>query len=714
MNYFLNFLGTLTLIFCFNIYSDSEIIEEVLVTGLKTGEVAAIDAPAAINAISGKTIDKLGFDGIEDFLGQIPGVAIDSDGNGGVHLSARSISGEAGDPFIGIYLDDTPFNTASLGYMQPSVNPFDLQQVEFLRGPQGSLYGAGAIGGVVRFLSNRPDMSGFDMKVAATISDTDGGGVDDYANVMLNFPLSDRAAARLVLTSQNHSGFMNYPNINITEGGDKEVKESRFILDFDITDNLQFRFNWRDYDSTQDMSWTSYMDLTELSKNYTNLAAYANPSEYSYEINSYTFDYKGDLVNVFLNISQNSVKDYFSDSYFGNQLKWGYPVDIDATELRISSSSGSNFDWLVGYTLQDLNQVNYISAPAFGLIDQVTDLAQERAAFFADVSFHMMDQRLHVSLGYRDYEDDRVTTDPGINLIDGRKWSDTHHKFNVGYDLSDNYLVYFTNSKGGRSGLSQYATTKGYADLKGIPINQFTDGDVITSNEVGLKGTFMDSKLKIDLTYYTWDWKGIIQNTPAVTGFNVKAVNAGDVENDGIEALIEYFPTDSLYFRFAGSKADPKYSKGSSQFFGTYNPATNDVIRNSDGTPTITTADIFVKGDPLGAQKDWTLNFLAGYNWESKLGMATANVTYRKEPGTIIFLRDPSQKGHADAFGIADLRINLETDENFSYQFFIENLTGEEVMAGWSFGDFYAPYGWGSPGGVTQPRRIGFGMRYQL
>ena len=76
--------------------------------------------------------------------------------------------------------------------------------------------------------------------------------------------------------------------------------------------------------------------------------------------------------------------------------------------------------------------------------------------------------------------------------------------------------------------------------------------------------------------------------------------------------------------------------------------------------------------------------------------------------------RDPSQKGHADAFGIADLRINLETDENFSYQFFIENLTGEEVMAGWSYGDFYAPYGWGSPGGVTQPRRIGFGMRYQL
>ena len=127
-----------------------------------------------------------------------------------------STGGES--PTVGFYLDETaltPPAMAQNGKVVIDPGLFDLNRVEILRGPQGTLYGAGSMGGTVKLVTNQPDLQRFGVDAQGAFSDTDGGGFNHTENAMLNLPLVQGIAAlRIVGTNENISGWIDRDVLN--------------------------------------------------------------------------------------------------------------------------------------------------------------------------------------------------------------------------------------------------------------------------------------------------------------------------------------------------------------------------------------------------------------------------------------------------------------------------------------------------------------------
>jgi len=113
---------------------------------------------------------------------------------------------------VGFYLDETPLSASAVALNGRTVidaDLFDLNHVEVLRGPQGTLYGAGSMGGTIKLVTNPPKLSTFEGAASVDLSQTDGGGTNGGGNLMLNFPIGDKAALRFVTTDKYISGWID-------------------------------------------------------------------------------------------------------------------------------------------------------------------------------------------------------------------------------------------------------------------------------------------------------------------------------------------------------------------------------------------------------------------------------------------------------------------------------------------------------------------------
>src|SRR5450755_4157277 len=199
-------------------------LQEVVVTATRRA-VEAQDLPISITAVTGAELEQSGIEDISALAHSMAGVNYTDKGPfGGVNGSTLIIrglnsEGTAGQlalaspvvPPVATYVDDTPlfFN----------LRLEDLDRVEILRGPQGTLYGSGSLGGTVRFVQNAPDPSGFDAKVEAGLSKTaHTHALNEDVNGMLNLPLSDTFAVRLNASWTDEAGFINQPNLYVLDG----------------------------------------------------------------------------------------------------------------------------------------------------------------------------------------------------------------------------------------------------------------------------------------------------------------------------------------------------------------------------------------------------------------------------------------------------------------------------------------------------------------
>jgi outer membrane receptor protein involved in Fe transport len=188
-------------------------LEEIIVTAQKRTENLQ-QTPISITAITGDTLLQQGVTNLESVMEQTPGVAFRSFGPGQTEIEMRGLESEGGtSPTVGFYLDETAL-TGPTGSQNGKVvidpNLFDLQRVEILRGPQGTLYGAGSMGGTVRLITNPPDLTGFSAKTQASVSKTEGGGWNHAENAALNVALvPDILAIRLVVSNDYDDGWIS-------------------------------------------------------------------------------------------------------------------------------------------------------------------------------------------------------------------------------------------------------------------------------------------------------------------------------------------------------------------------------------------------------------------------------------------------------------------------------------------------------------------------
>lgn len=190
--------------------SDSAALGEIVVTAQRRTEDAK-EVPTSISVLGAAALENSHIEGLEDISRAVPGLSFGSGGGPGLdNIEMRGISSSAGSATVGLYLDDVPITVTNLynGAVEPRL--FDLDRVEVLRGPQGTLYGASSMGGAIRFISKQPDLTTFGGSVESLVSGTRHGGVNYDEQGVVNIPIVEgKAAVRLGVDIGEDSGYID-------------------------------------------------------------------------------------------------------------------------------------------------------------------------------------------------------------------------------------------------------------------------------------------------------------------------------------------------------------------------------------------------------------------------------------------------------------------------------------------------------------------------
>ena len=185
-------------------------LDEIVVTAQRRAERLQ-DVPEAISALSGDMLNQMRLQGNADLAAYVPSLSFDVLGPGETTLAIRGLGTAYGlEPAVSLYLNETPLDIRTDGYAgAPDIDFFDVDRVEVLRGPQGTLYGASSMGGAIRILTAQPDPTAVAVNAEVGGSSTDGGGLGYLTKSAVNLPLSPDAAIRIVGAFEHVPGYIN-------------------------------------------------------------------------------------------------------------------------------------------------------------------------------------------------------------------------------------------------------------------------------------------------------------------------------------------------------------------------------------------------------------------------------------------------------------------------------------------------------------------------
>jgi outer membrane receptor protein involved in Fe transport len=656
-------------------------IEEITVTAQKRTE-RLIDVPLSITAFSGQSIVDSGAVQLSDFIQTAPGVGIVDDQSGTQNIQIRGINSTFGNAPVGYYLDELPFSL--IGNTQvPDVRTYDLDRIEVLRGPQGTLYGDGSIGGTIRLLTKDPDLGGFAGNLDLTGANVKDGGSNYAVKGMLNMPIAkDLAALRIVGSREETGGWID----NVTTGEDdqneRDIDNYRAKLRIAPTDRLDVVFGW----------WHNEEDVTGdgLARDDRTTADPAATYDVEYDLYSATVRYDFGGVNL---VSASSWLDYQDDSItwiagtfdFLNETG----QDVFSQEVRLVSDTDSALRWSTGLYFRKTERDTYAALPAF-FFTQDIDMESKAWAAFGELTWTVLDEAVDITVGGRYFEDKldyAEVVDPFLlGLIQGVdptfdgaynvKFDTFNPRFNVAWRPAENWTVYANVAKGFRSGQAQPAISLGLALLSGLSIPSAIDPENLWSYELGVKGTFMDGRALVEAAIYHNDWKKL--QVPVAVSPQVRAlVNGGSAQTRGAEVGLTLMPLKGLTFNLSAAYTDAEF--------------TDDVtgINISDG-------------DRIPEVPKTTFASSATYRWpllDGMDGFVYAGMQNNAKRTDELNFAEPGQ-----AITSIDLRVGLEAAHWAAY-LFADNLNDED--------DAVSPYALGPQGPATRlmPRTIGLQLR---
>jgi iron complex outermembrane receptor protein len=187
-------------------------LEEIVVTAEKRDSTVQA-TPISMTALSSADIAEQNIGSVQDLVGAIPGISLRTAGPGQTEYEMRGLGSSGGSvATVGFYLDETPLSASAVALNGRTVidaDLYDLNHTEILRGPQGTLYGAGSMGGTIKLVTNPPKLNSFEGSAAVDASQTSGGSTNGRGSLMLNFPIGDIVALRVVTTDKYISGWID-------------------------------------------------------------------------------------------------------------------------------------------------------------------------------------------------------------------------------------------------------------------------------------------------------------------------------------------------------------------------------------------------------------------------------------------------------------------------------------------------------------------------
>jgi iron complex outermembrane recepter protein len=581
-------------------------VEEVVVTARKQVERLQ-DVPMSITALSSEDLEKSGAITLSDIAHEVPGLNVVSAAPGQNQLIIRGISSAGGIPTVGFYIDDTPIastdNVAGAA-MDPALA--DLERVEVLRGPQGTLYGASSMGGTVKYVTHQPDLSEQQAWFDTTVSDTAHGGLNYQFSGMLNQPIvSDELALRVVGFYRYQDGYIDRypidPNNYLASAPGPVAKDVntenaygvRAAVEFKPTDSLTItpsvfvqRMNLGapfTFDSppgsfsnpiqTRDVKEPSSDTLQLYSLNINDNLGWVNlTSSTSYRIQNFAA-VEDDSKDI----------DYYLDPSVQSYV---YPVGFlnifinnDFTEeVRGSFGDGPVHGLLGVFYLNEQNHNKYDeSIPdgynvAFGtpfgnatFFNWFLNDTDQQWAVFGELNYDIT-SKLTLTGGLRFFGITQTLTSVLNGVFNGglsatRGNSEDHGidpKFEATYHFDSDVLAYITAAKGFRQGgpVTAIPVSVCGADLAALGLNSSPNSfkpDSLWNYELGVKSNWLDNRLTLNGDIYYVDWSQVQQLVTLPTCGYVFTGNFGQAVSKGAELEAQIEPVNNLFFHLGAA-----------------------------------------------------------------------------------------------------------------------------------------------------------------
>ncbi len=680
---------------------------------------------SSISVLEAGQLEKLQATQLTDYANYVPGFQVSSGGTPGqATVSMRGIAPLSSGSTVGTYIDDTPLGSSGL-YQQAvtfalDLLPYDVDHIEILRGPQGTLYGAGSMGGLVKYVMKQPDLQETEFRAGGGVSSVKQGGTGNDVRLGFNLPLVENSLGLRAGYSRNkipgyidnsvtgekdiNSGSQSSARVALLWRGDSaDVKLSamRQTIDSDNdasvslrTDALRpigkdlshqlwvnepFKKTINYYAATidWDLGWADFSSASGYSKTVTD------------QITDQTVAY-GNFTDLALGLPDPG-SSYFDAGLFLKRF---------TQEFRLTSKTDTSFEWMLGafYSHERgnysqaiyLNQLDGSPLPApfgdaFGTLAylELPSLYIEKA-LFAHGTYKFTD-RFKLGAGVR-YSKNRqkfsqnvsagallpIADEPGDSREGVFTWS-----LSPQFQMTPDSMVYAKVATGYQPGGPNVS-------FPGLPPK--VDSSTLTSYEVGMKGLFADRRAQVDLAAYRIDWKDI----QVPTSFEGKngLVNGGTATTQGLELATMYIPNADLQFGFNAAYTKASLSEDYETIFIPSPPNVVELTTglNGDRLPYVPKFSASFTGDYYFPVGSWEGNIGGGMRWT---GDRTAGTTERQvitddgNPPTVLatVITPPSK---LDSYYALDLHAGVMND-HWSIRAYVKNATDERAYS--SIGD---------------------------
>ncbi|MGC4027438.1 MAG: TonB-dependent receptor [Steroidobacteraceae bacterium] len=598
-------------------------LDEVIVTAQKRDENVR-DVPSSLSVISGDNLKTRQIVSIDDLARSVPNLSITTQGKSGQgQYAVRGVSspgtpGTIGQPTVGMYIDDvsisTPTGGSRSGFTAPNI--FDVARVEVLRGPQGTLYGSGAMGGTIRFISNEPDLHSFRTSLLASLSNTDGSsGLSYVTQGVVNVPLIEGSLGlRIGARVSEEQGYIDTTNL-ITGKVSENVQKTQVVrasLKYESTDGsltvLPAVFAQRDrpdgsFNHSPAAGNTAETRVDLVTRDEVFVPSLTIKKSFSLgTLTSATSYFYRDSVNV----TDRSVQTAAPALGFIWVTPYYLTADVTqvAEELRFASKSmeesGLPISWLVGAygsrhrTVGDARMVfsdytNFVPAVnnayaanpdraayilTFGddMYTQISSATITQYAAFGEFSWRPIGPlTLTAGLRYMTATNSADNFSSGLyqgftaSYAEKLKSNATTPKLAAHYAISDTVSVYANAINGFRlGGVGQPVPTNpnsviGATCIQALAQNGLTKSpttyaaDSLWNYELGTKGIYFDNRLSVDVAVYYIRWSDVQQPIGLGNCQYGYVINAGLAESKGVDAEIRARLTRQLELSLAGS-----------------------------------------------------------------------------------------------------------------------------------------------------------------
>lgn len=565
------------------------------------------DVPLSVTAYSQEELTQKGIIGFEGIARETPGVALNKATDNNARFTTRGISTNGWNAGLQntttVYLNELPLTTIGNSITLDTAM-YDVERVEFLRGPQGTLFGSGSLSGAMRILTRSPDLNSFAVSGMADLGWTqDANSFRQRYNAMVNVPIADGVAGlRFVGFYRNEEGYIDNVGTGVKNSNTLKGYGGRLIFLARPTDRFSVRLMAMYEDSGPEDASLTTPALGDRKRSSYRPDRYTSQTEVYNATLEYDFDWARLTSSTTFSVNTGDF-DVDLAGTFGPTLPIPFLMDINyetqslVQETRLVSVSDGGLDWVIGgfYLQRDLDTFRQDrTTPAFTTALGITGLTD---SVFAQYSNNARNYEL-AGFGELTYNfTSKFAISGGVRY--GKYGSTTRtlgNSFGTNYFTRALYPAFFPNPSAAQitptAPASFTAPTAAKASWKGsvtwrpsrdltlygsvstgyrtpvynaragsvslvnpndLVIPQGATSDNLVNYEVGLKGSFFDRRLTMALAAYYIDWTNIQVQANRVSDSVQFATNIGGAYSQGIEAEIRFVPVTGLTFGLNGS-----------------------------------------------------------------------------------------------------------------------------------------------------------------